>query len=75
MNTKIQEMIEAATVEHQFQTRVDYELLVKQTVGETILAILATDTRSLVYTTFDKGMVDGTVQRVVDQVRKHWNFK
>lgn len=48
------------------------ESFTQQVVGETILAILSTDTRSLVYTTFDKGLVDSTISRVVDQVREHW---
>lgn len=46
--------------------------LVNQVVGETILAILATDTRPVVYTTYDKDQVSGIISRVVDQVRNHF---
>lgn len=75
MNTKVQQMIDASMVEHQFQMRVDYETLVKQTVGETILAILATDHRHAMFTTFDRAAIDGATARIVDSVTKHWNFK
>jgi len=46
--------------------------LVNQVVGETILAILATDTRPVVYTTYDRDQVSGIISRVVDQVRDHF---
>ena len=49
--------------------------LLQQVVGETILAILATDTRDITYTTYDRDQVAGVVQRVVTQVQNHWNFK
>lgn len=41
-------------------------------IGETITAVLATDTRDIVYTTYDKDQVDATIFRVVDQVRNHF---
>ena len=47
----------------------------KQVVGETVLAILATDTRDIIYTTYDRDQVHGIISLVVDQVRNHWNFK
>lgn len=55
--------------------QVNAHQLIKQTVGETILAILATDCRDFVYTTFDRDRADGTIQRVVNQVRNHWGFE
>jgi hypothetical protein len=51
------------------------EAFAQQIVGETVTAILATDTRDIVHTTFDKQLVDGAISRVVDSVRNHWNFK
>lgn len=51
------------------------EQLAQQVVGETVLAILATDTRDIVYTTYDQDQVQGIISRVVDQVRNHWGFK
>lgn len=56
------------------QRLVDYDEFAKQIVGETILAILAADTRDVVYTTHDKAISDGVVSRVVDSVRNHWSF-
>lgn len=49
--------------------------LAQAIVGETILAILATDHRHAMFTTFDKAAIDGTTQRIVDAVTKHWDFK
>jgi len=43
-----------------------------QLVGEVVLAILATDTRQLVYTTYDRDMVGGIISKVVDSVRNHF---
>lgn len=54
---------------------IDLEEFAKQIVGETILAVLATDHTQAVYTTFDQQLMDGAVARVVDQIRNHWNFK
>lgn len=78
MNTKIKELWDAAAKDTNhnnpsWQAQEEFiERLVKQTVGECVLAILATDTRSLVYTTFDRGLVDSTIARVVDNVRDHF---
>lgn len=47
----------------------------QQVVGQTILEILATDHRHAMFTTFDKAAVDGTTQRIVDSVKKYWDFK
>jgi len=41
-------------------------------IGETILAVLATDTRDIVYTTYDRDRVDAVISRVVDSVRNHF---
>ena len=49
--------------------------LAEEIVGETILAILATDHRHAMFTTFDKAAIDGATARIVESVRKHWNFK
>lgn len=49
--------------------------IAKGVVGETILAILATDCRDVIYTTYDLDRVQGIICRVVDQVRDHWEFK
>ena len=43
-----------------------------QLVGECVLAALATDTRQLVYTTYDRDMVGGIISKVVDSVRDHF---
>lgn len=51
------------------------EQFAKQIVGETILAVLATNHTQAVYTTFDQQLMDGAVARVVDQIRNHWNFQ
>ena len=76
MNQAVIDKIIADCTEDCMGTKqVNAEQLVKQTVGETILAILATDCRDFVYTTFDRDRADGTISRVVDQVRNHWGFK
>lgn len=57
------------------QRNVDYDEFAQQIVGETIAAILCTDTRDFTFTTYDKAVVDGIISKVVDTVRNHWNFK
>ena len=69
-NDKIRELL----YELEFPYTPKNAIIIEQAVGETILAILATDTRPLVYTTFDKGLANAVISRVVDSVRKHWNF-
>ena len=54
---------------------VDYDYFAKQIVGETIFAIMATDIRDNIYTTYDKQLADGIMHRVVAQVKNHWNFQ
>jgi hypothetical protein len=51
------------------------EAFAQQLVGETITAILCTDTRSMMFTTYDKAVVDGIIGKVIDQVRNHWSFR
>lgn len=48
------------------------QIFADKIIGETITAVLATDTRDIVYTTYDKDQVDATISRVVDQVRNHF---
>jgi hypothetical protein len=78
MNTKIKELWDAAAKDTNdnnpsWQAQEEFiERLVKQTVGECVLAILATDTRSLVYTTFDRDLVASALSRAVDSVRDHF---
>ncbi len=71
MNTKIQQIID----ELQVCGNYTQEAFAQSIVGETILAILATDHRHAMFTTFDKAAVEGATQRIVDSVTKHWNFK
>jgi hypothetical protein len=52
--------------------KAELEYFVQQVVGEAVLATLATDNRQAVYTTFDKQLVDGTIQRAVNQLRNHF---
>ena len=84
MNTKIDELIGNAldktvpyTWHHLNRVQVDDTMkeFAQQIVGETILAILATDHRHAMFTTFDRAAIDGATARIVDNVTKHWNFK
>ena len=70
MNTK--KLIESCTEDCMGIRQVNAEMLVKATIGECILAALCTDTRSLVYTTYDRDMVAGIISRVADQIRNHF---
>jgi hypothetical protein len=47
----------------------------EQVVGQTILEILATDHRHAIFTTFDRAAVDGATGRIVEAVKKYWDFK
>lgn len=49
--------------------------IAQRVVGETILAILATDHRHAMFTTFDKAAIEGATQRIINTVTKHWNFQ
>ena len=56
--------------------RLKWEYAVQQfaneLIGECVLAVLATDTRSLVYTTWDRDQVASVISKVVDSVRNHF---
>jgi hypothetical protein len=78
MNSKIKEIVRDSRLDvyglgkdyHKWDETVSD--FANQLVGETILAILATDTRSMVYTTYDKSVVDAVIGRVIDSVRDHF---
>lgn len=70
MNPK--KLIESCTEDCMGIRQVNAELLVKAVVGECVLAALCTDTRGLVYTTYDRDMVVGIVSRVADSIRNHF---
>lgn len=67
-----QTLITAATETCMGIPQVNPDLLIKQVVGECVLAILATDTRPIVYTTFDRDLVASALSRAVDSVRDHF---
>ena len=71
MNTKIQQII------YELQVCGNYtqEAFAQSIVGETVLAILATDHRHAMFTTFDKAAIEGATQRIIDTVTKYWDFK
>jgi len=78
MNSKIKEIVRDSRLDV-YGLGKDYDKwdetvteFVNQLVGECVLAILATDTRSMVYTTYDKSVVDSVISRVVDSVRDHF---
>jgi len=73
MNTRINSIIEYVGVSQEQAALV--ELYAREVVGETILAILATNCKDIIYTTYDQDRVHGIIGRVVDQVRNHWEFK
>lgn len=79
MNDKIKQCWEWAAQAHSGDSWAEQQAFLEefaqQIVGETVLAILATDCRDFTYTTFDRDRVQGTIERVVDQVRNHWGFK
>lgn len=68
----MKKLIEAATENCMGVEQVNPDALVKQVVGECVLAILATDTRDIVYTTWDRDQVAGVIARVVENVRNHF---
>lgn len=71
-NKKLAECLKAVVKDEDL---VDLEDLGKYIVGECILAILATDTRNLTYTTFDTNFKDAIISKVVDSVQDHWKFE
>ena len=71
MNTRLQELIE----ELQACGNYTQEAFAEQIIGETVLAIMTTDHRHAMFTTFDKAAIEGATARIVDNVRNHWNSK
>jgi len=61
--------------ESHYKYVLDIDEFAQQIVGETIAAILATNCKDIIYTTYDQDRVHGIIGRVVDQVRNHWEFK
>jgi hypothetical protein len=72
MNKKIKQLATQAQLEH-CVSHVRLEDFANQIIGECVLAILATDTRSMTYTTHDKDNIAGIISLVVDSVKN--NFK
>jgi len=54
---------------------VNYDEFAQQVVGETVLAVLATDLREYIATSYDLDMARAVVNKVVDNIRDHWSFK
>lgn len=52
--------------------KAELEYFVEQVVGEAVLATLAADTRQIVYTTYDQQLVNATIERVIHQLRNHF---
>ena len=79
MNAQIKQCWDAAaqdTQDNSWESQEQFmERFAQQIVGETVAAILCTDTRNLVYTTHDKAVVDSVIGKVIDQVRDHWSFQ
>lgn len=78
MNSKIKEIVRDSGLDvYGLGTdRLKWEYAVQQfanqLIGEAVLAVLATDTRSMTYTTYDKSVVDSVISRAVDSVRDHF---
>ena len=70
--TKVQQLISLSQEDCMGVKQTNPNVLVAQTIGECVLAILATDCRAMTYTTYDKAVVDGVISRVVDNVRNHF---
>lgn len=74
MNTELLNKIqESCTQDCMGIPQLDVQQFAQQIVGETVLAILATDCRDFVYTTYDRDRMAGIISRVVDTVRNHWS--
>jgi hypothetical protein len=79
MNAKVKQAWEAAAAESADDSwegqQAFMQRFAQQIVGETVLALLCTDCRDVVYTTHDKSIADGVVARAVEGVRRHWGFQ
>ena len=78
MNSKIQEIVRDSRLDV-YGLGKDYAKwehtvteFSNQLIGECVLAALATDTRQLVYTTYDRDMVAGIISKVVESIRNHF---
>lgn len=69
------ESLEYSIAGYKHCREVDYTEFAQQVVGQTILAILATDHRDNTYTQFDKDRVEAATLKIVDQICNHWNFR
>jgi hypothetical protein len=49
--------------------------LMQQTVGETVLAVLAANIKDLQATTYDYQQTETARTKIVDAIRNHWKFK
>jgi hypothetical protein len=49
--------------------------LMLQTVGETVLAVLAANIKDLQATTYDHQLTEAARTKIVDNIRNHWKFK
>lgn len=79
MNPKVKQAWEAAasqTADMSWQGQEAFmQRFAQQVVGETVLALLCTDCRDVVFTTHDKSIADGVISRAIEGVRRHWEFK
>lgn len=78
MNSKIQEIVRDSKLDV-YGLGTDYAKwehtvteFSNQLIGECVLAALATDTRQLVYTTYDRSVVNSVISKVVDSIRNHF---
>lgn len=69
MRDKVKKMIDAAGFSTTFEGD-RLEALVRIVVNECVVAVQNTDTRHA-YTTYDKGMIDATVDRSVKAIYEH----
>jgi hypothetical protein len=68
------ESLEYQSEGYKHTREVDYTEFAQQVVGETIVAILATDHRDQSYTQFDLDRINTATAKIIDTVRNHWNF-
>jgi hypothetical protein len=70
MNEKIKQLISAAGFSTTYESD-RLEALVRLTMEECDTAVQNTDTRHA-YTTYDKGMIDGTVEKSIAAIYEHF---
>lgn len=54
---------------------VNYDQFAQNVVGETILAVLATDLREHILTSYDADMAQAVTNKIINNIRNHWSFK